>query len=266
MKQRVSLVLSGGGARGIAHIGVIEELEKEGFEIVSISGASMGALIGAIYANGKLKEYKDWLCTLKKMDVYRLMDFTISKQGFVKGNKIFKKMTDFIGESTFEDLPFPLTVNATNISLNQEVVFDSGRLDFALRASVAIPTVLTPVKHNGHILIDGGVINNLPINNVKRFKNDIVVAVDVTANPESLRENTKPKLKMNYFDIISKSIMVLIEKVSEHTIEIYQPEIVIKIPNDSANVLDFYKAKKMINLGKEKAKEEIGKYLKSIEK
>lgn len=262
MKQKVSLVLSGGGARGIAHIGVIEELEKEGFEIVSISGASMGALIGAIYANGKLKEYKDWLCTLKKMDVYRLMDFTISKQGFVKGDKIFKKMTNYLGDSTFEDLSIPLSISATNISLNEEVVFKSGRLDFALRASVAIPTVLTPVKHNGHILIDGGVINNLPINNVKRFKNDIVVAVDVTANPK----NAKPKLKMNYFDIIGKSIMVLIEKVSEHTIELYQPEIVIKIPNDSANVLDFYKAKKMINLGKEKAKEEISNYLKSIEK
>ncbi len=257
MKQKVSLVLSGGGARGIAHIGVIEELEKQGFEIVSVAGTSMGALVGAIYANGKLSAYKEWLCTLSKFDVFKLMDFTISKQGFVKGDKIFKKMTDFIGNTNFEDLSIPLSVTATNISLNKEVVFTKGPVDFAVRASVAIPTVMTPVKHNGHILIDGGVINNLPISNLKRFENDILVVVDVNANPI----NSKPKLKMNYFDIISKSIMVLIEKISEHTIELHQPDMVIKIPNDAANVLDFYKADKMLKLGADKAKKEIELFL-----
>jgi NTE family protein len=257
VKQKISLVLSGGGARGIAHIGVIEELEKKGFEIVSIAGTSMGALVGAIYANGKLNAYKEWLLTLKKMDVFKLMDFTISKQGFVKGDKIFKKMTEYIGDVTFEDLSIPLSVTATNISLNKEVVFTSGSLAFALRASVAIPTVLTPVKHNGHFLIDGGVINNLPISNLKRFKNDILVVVDVNANSKP----SKPNLKMNYFDIMGKSISILIEKISEHTIEIYKPDIVVQIPNNAANVLDFYKAKKMIKLGRDNANIEIEKYL-----
>ncbi len=260
MKQKVSLVLSGGGARGIAHIGVIEELENNGFEIISIAGTSMGALVGAIYANGKLNEYKKWLCTLTKFDVFKLMDFTLSKQGFVKGDRIFKKMTEFIGDVKFEDLSIPLSVTATNISAGKEVVFTKGNLIEAVRASVAIPTVLTPVKKDKHFLIDGGVINNLPISNLKRFENDILVVVDVNANPT----NSKPKLKMNYFDIIGKSIMILIEKVSEHTIEIYQPDVVVKIQNDAANVLDFYKADKMIKMGKDKAKKEIELFLNKI--
>lgn len=260
MKQKVSLVLSGGGARGIAHIGVIEELEKQGYEIVSIAGTSMGALVGAIYANGKLEPYKEWLLTLKKIDVFKLMDFTISKQGFVKGDKIFKKMTDYIGDTIFEDLSIPLSVTATNISLNEEVVFTSGSLAFALRASIAIPTILTPVKHNGHFLIDGGVINNLPISNLKRFKNDILIVVDVNANSKP----SKPKSKMNYFDIMGKSISILIEKVSEHTIEIYKPDILVQIPNDAANVLDFHKTKKMIKLGVDKARKEIVNYEQKI--
>jgi NTE family protein len=246
MKQKVGLVLSGGGARGIAHLGVIETLEENGFEISSISGTSMGALVGAIYANGQLKAYKDWLYSLKKIDVFKLMDFTLSKQGFVKGDKIFKKMSEFIGDRRFEDLAIPLTVTATNISLKKEVVFNKGSIIDAVRASVSIPTVFTPVKKDGHFLIDGGVVNNLPISNLIRTENDIVVVSDVTANNPS----ANIKLKLNYIDIVSKSIMMLIEKVSEHTIELYQPEIVVQISGDSAGLLDFHKAKKMLELGR----------------
>lgn len=255
--KNISLVLSGGGARGIAHIGVIETLEKHGYNIQSIVGTSMGALVGAIYCNGQLEPYKKWLLKLSKFDVFRLMDFTLSKQGLVKGEKIFNKMSEFIGDVNFEDLKIPLAISATDLTNNKEVVFTSGSLIKAVRASVSIPTVFTPVKHQGSVLIDGGVINNLPLSNAKRTENDLLVAVDVNAN---LPTDSK-KDKLGYFDIIHKSIMMLIEKVSEQSIEKHQPDLVIKISNESANILDFYKAQKMIDIGEKAAENELKKLL-----
>ena len=104
MKKKVSLVLSGGGARGLAHIGVIEELERRGYEIVSVTGTSMGAVVGAVYAMGKLKEFKEWLYSLDKMKVFRLMDFTLSKQGLLKGDKVLNRMKEFVEDRNIEDL------------------------------------------------------------------------------------------------------------------------------------------------------------------
>ena len=146
MKQKVALVLSGGGARGIAHIGVIEALEEQEFEISSVAGTSMGALIGGIYALGKLEVYKDWLCTLDKMKVFALIDFTLSGQGFIKGDKVFHKMRELIADANIEDLKIPYTAVAADILNKKEVVFTKGSVLDAIRASIAIPTVFTPVK------------------------------------------------------------------------------------------------------------------------
>ena len=126
MNNNVSLVLSGGGARGIAHIGVIEELEKQGFNIKSISGTSMGSLVGAVYAVGKMQEYKNWIYTLDRLDVFKLIDFTFSSQGLVKGDRVFKKMKEFIPDTNIEDLEIHYAATAADIINNKEVVFTKG--------------------------------------------------------------------------------------------------------------------------------------------
>ncbi len=238
MNTKVALVLSGGGARGIAHIGVIEELEKQGFEINAIAGTSMGALVGGIYAAGKLQECKEWICALDKFEMFKLIDFTLSSQGFIKGDRVFNKMKEFIPDINIEDLKIHYTATATDIISYKEVVFEKGSIYDAIRASIAIPTVLTPVKTGSHLLVDGGIINPVPITHVKRTKDDILIVVHVNAEiplykpriskkekdkKHSIylkkikefqrylhKEKTKGKNeKLGYFDLINKTMLLL---------------------------------------------------------
>jgi NTE family protein len=191
VKRKAALVLSGGGARGIAHIGVIDELEKHGYEITSIAGTSMGSLVGGVYALGKLEAFREWITTLDKLKVFRMVDFTLSKQGLIKGDKVLNKMKDFIPDTRIEDLPIPYVAVAVDLINKEEVVLDSGSLYEAIRASIAIPSVLTPVKRDQRLLVDGGVLNNVPVNHVPRTRGDVVVAVNVNADvpPLVLKED-----------------------------------------------------------------------------
>ena len=279
VKKKVSLVLSGGGARGIAHIGVIEELEKQGFEVTSISGTSMGALVGGIFAVGKLQEYKNWMYTLDKIDVFKLIDFTLSSQGLIKGDRVFKKMKEFIPDMNIEELKIHYTATATDIINKKEVVFTKGSIYEAIRASIAIPTVLTPVKRDKSLLVDGGVMNNVPINHVKRTRNDILIVVYVNAvipvyKPFiSKKEKDKkqsiylkkikqfqdqlhiihPKSKhekLGYFDLINKSISLLTDHISRLSIEKYPPDILIEVSHDACGTYDFYKAEELVEIGR----------------
>ena len=179
--KKVQLVLGSGGARGIAHIAVIEELEKRGYEIIEIVGCSMGAVIGGIYAAGHLTEYKEWLFNLDKSGVFDLMDFTFTRQGFVKGEKIFAKHKEMTGDLSFDDLKIPFTAVATDMRNREEVHFKSGDLYKALRASVSIPGLYVPVVYENRVLVDGGVLNPLPINLVQRKRGTLLVAVDLNA-------------------------------------------------------------------------------------
>ncbi|PKP17606.1 MAG: hypothetical protein CVU06_12975, partial [Bacteroidetes bacterium HGW-Bacteroidetes-22] len=196
MKKKVSLVLSGGGARGIAHIGVIEELEKEGFDIFSVSGTSMGALIGGVYALGKMEACKNWLFTLDKIKVFNLVDFTLSTQGLVKGDKVLNKMKYFIPDANIEDLPIFYTAVAADIINKEEVAFTRGSVFEAIRASMAIPTVFTPVKTETGLLVDGGVLNNIPVNHALRRPDDLLVVVNVNADiPVERPKSSKRELE-----------------------------------------------------------------------
>ena len=163
MSKSVALVLSSGGARGVAHIGVIEGLLEGGYKIESISGSSMGAVVGAVYAAGKLPNFKEWISNLDKIDVFKLMDFTLSTQGFVRGEKVFNELKKFIGDRNIEDLSIPISIIATDIVGKKEVVFQKGELFTALRASAAIPSVLKPSIIDGIELVDGGLYNPIPI-------------------------------------------------------------------------------------------------------
>ncbi|MGB8634277.1 MAG: patatin-like phospholipase family protein [Rhodanobacteraceae bacterium] len=183
-KTRISLVLGSGGARGYAHIGVIKELEAQGYEIGSIAGSSMGALIGGVYAAGKLDAYRDWVSPLERMDVFRLLDWTLSGGGFIKGNRIIDALRDLVGATDIEDLPIPYTAVAVDIDAQREVWFSSGPLFDAIRASIAIPTLFRPHHYQGRTLVDGGLLNPLPVAPTLRDDTDYTLAVDVNAQPE----------------------------------------------------------------------------------
>lgn len=179
--KRVALVLGSGGARGFAHIGVIEELEARGYEIVGISGCSMGALIGGLYAAGKLKEYKEWVTKLNYFDLFRLVDVTWSPMGAIKGEKVMDVITGLLNGRSIESLPIPFTSVATDLVNQKEVWFQEGSLEQAIRASIAVPGVITPVQDRGRILVDGGLLNPLPITPAVAWHADLIVAVNVTA-------------------------------------------------------------------------------------
>lgn len=287
MKQTVSLVLSSGGARGLAHIGVIEELQRQGFEIKSVSGTSMGSMVGGLYASGNLDGCKSWFSYLDKKSIFNLADFTISTDGFVKGDKIINELKKIVPDVNIEDLSISFTAVATDIKNKKEVVFDKGSLFEAIRASISIPTVFIPFKLGEMVLIDGAVLNPIPINCVKRRENDLLIAVDVNSsileedkssviidsksvkvesNPLSLIKNgtyllQKINIKQfNYYSLLSQSASLMLQQISSMTIETYKPDIVIKIPINSYSSFHYNKYDKIIESGRAATQRAIAEY------
>lgn len=178
-KKNVALVLSSGGPRGFAYIGAIEALHKHGYTITSVAGTSMGSLVGGIYAAGKLAEFKEWLYSLDAWEVFSLMDLSIGKNHFVKGEKVIEAMMQIVPNVNIEDLPLPYRAVATDLYTGREVVFDRGPLFSAIRASISIPSLFRPVRYGHTTLIDGAIANCLPLNRVPRTEGDMLVAFDV---------------------------------------------------------------------------------------
>lgn len=178
-KRDVALVLSSGGPRGWAYIGAIEELESRGYRITSIAGTSIGSLIGGIYAAGRLHELKEWLFSLDAWKVFTLMDISISKNHLVKGDKVIEALKEIVPEVNIEDLYIPYRAVAADLYTGEEVVFDRGPLFEAIRASISIPSLFRPVKYGFRTLVDGGIVNTMPISRVTRKDGDILVAFDV---------------------------------------------------------------------------------------
>ena len=178
-KKNVALVLSSGGPRGFAYIGAIEALEEHGYTITSIAGTSIGSLVGGIYAAGKLAEFKEWLYSLNAWEVFSLMDLSIGKNHFVKGERIIEAIMEIVPNVNIEDLPIPYRAVATDLYTGREVVFDHGPLFRAIRASISIPSLFRPVKYGLTTLIDGAITNCLPLNRVERTEDDLLVAFDV---------------------------------------------------------------------------------------
>lgn len=292
MNKKVHLVLGSGGARGLAHISVIESLEEEGYEIIEIIGCSMGAVIGGFYASGHLKEYKEWLFGLSKSDVFELMDFTFTKQGFIKGEKIFNRLKEMTGELNIEDFKIPFTAVATDIKNNKEVHFKEGDLFKALRATVSIPGVFIPVIQGNKLLVDGGVLNPMPVNLVEKEEGAIVIAVNLNAPaeeqfkptkkskkelarkneiqkwiekmlPDGLVEYTKRHEKEDPEATEEFSLMGLMEatfsftqdRLTTYILEAYKPDVLISIPRNAAGTFEFYESEKIYKLGKERYKE-----------
>lgn len=190
MKKEVALVLSSGGPRGFAYIGAIEELERRGYRITSIAGTSIGSLIGGIHAAGRLNELKAWLYDLDSWKVFTLMDLSIGKNHLLKGDKLIHAIKQIVPEIDIEDLRIPFKAVATDLYTGEEVVFDSGSLFQAIRASISIPSLFRPVRYGYRTLIDGGIANTLPLNRVHRNGNDILVAFNVNdVDVDEVRKN-----------------------------------------------------------------------------
>ena len=281
-KQTISLVLGSGGARGYAHIGAIEELQKQGYEIGSICGSSMGALIGALYACGKLEELKRWVLTLDMFDVVKLVDFSLTGKGIIRGDKVFDIIKDMIGDIMIEDLPISFTAVATDIMKQKEVWMQKGKLLDAVRASVAIPSILTPKEIDGRYLIDGGVLNPLPIAPTISDSTDLTIAVSLNAmNTKKYKIDMKQKEKkqqtnmkkiffeisqkagqlitkeqktsyedMGMFGIMGRTIDIMQNAILESKMAGYMPDIVIGIPNNACGFYEFDRAYELIELGR----------------
>ncbi len=277
MKKKVQLVLGSGGARGIAHIAVIEELERKGFEIVEIVGCSMGAVIGGIYAAGHLTAYKDWLLSLDRNSVFDLTDFTLNKGGFIKGEKIFAKHRDMTGNLNIENFHIPFTAVAADIKSGKEVYFTSGDLYKALRASVSIPGVFLPIENKKQMLVDGGVLNPLPLNLIERNNHSFIVAVDLNAKgsplikqvekskkspkwfetviPEHILEKTRIETKkeenaLSMFELMESSFILTQDRLKNLMIKNYPPDVLISIPRKTCNTFEYWKAEYIYNTGK----------------
>lgn len=277
IQKNVALVLSSGASRGLAHIGAIEALLDNGYTIKAISGTSMGALVGGVYASGNLPAFKEFFTNLGKMDVFRLMDLAINKRGIIKGERVFAEMKRFIADVNIEELPIHFTAVAADLTNHREVIFSHGCLLDAIRASAAVPTVLYPHIQGQSLLVDGGVVNPLPLNRVTRDPADLLVAVNVNApripvlnhHEVSTEKHSYNKLislvnekwnnltseksevtvKTGFFDILSGSIQMMQHQLTENALSIQQPDVLVNIPVNTADMFEFYRAVELIQLG-----------------
>ena len=279
----VALVLSSGGARGLAHIGAIEELELNGYHISSIAGCSMGALIGGVYATGKMNEFREWMKTIDRKKMISLTDFSFSLNHLAKGNRIIEAIMEFVPDTPIEDLPIPYCAVATDLKAGKEVIFNKGSLFEAIRASISLPSFYEPIKRDGMVLIDGGVINPMPLNRVKRKKDDILVGIDVSGHDyeaqweelhrlttwqkqdKSLKAQILDKLipdniEFNYYTMLSRTSSLMIRQNSILMAKLMKPDILVDIQMSRYTTFDFDKSEKIIAVGKQKTAQSISKY------
>lgn len=281
--KNVALALSSGGARGLAHIGAIEELEAQSYKITSIAGCSMGALVGGVYAAGKLNEFREWMKTIDRKKMLSLIDFSLSLNHIVKGTRIIEAIMEFVPDVNIEDLPIPYCAVATDLKAGKEVLFNKGSLFQAIRASISLPSFYEPVQRDDMILIDGGVINPLPLNRVKRQAGDILVGIDVSGHDYKAQWDEQQRLTaiqksdaslktkildmlipdnidFNYYTVLSRASSLMIRQNSILMAQLMNPDILIDIQMNRYGTFDFDKSEKLIAIGRQKTLPAIDKY------
>lgn len=291
--KTVSLVLGSGSARGLAHIGVIDWLVEHDYRIECISGCSMGALVGGIYAAGKLDAYKKWVTSLDKGDVIKMLDLSFSLGGLIKGDKIINKLRELVGTHQIEDLPINFTAVATNIESGKEVWFTEGSLFDAIRASMSVPLVFKPVTQGKRVLVDGGLLNPVPIAPTMSANTDLTIAVSVSGEPDNnhqiekcsatisndetgaqkwfrdliMEVHTRLNLgrfdrdeEMGFYEVMSRSVEIMQNTIAKMKMAAYSPDIVIEFSRDIASGYEFYRAKELIKIGYDMAEQELRRH------
>lgn len=287
--KRIALVLGAGGARGLAHIGVIEVLREHGHQIVAVAGSSMGALVGGIHAAGRLDEYKRWASALERSDVVRLLDFAFGHPGLFKGDRVIAVLRDLIGSYQIESLPIPFTAVATDVHRQREVWLQRGPLFDAIRASIAIPMVFTPYRVDGRELVDGGLLSPMPLAATRMYSADWVVAVDLNAHlhpvddgmprpvmveekqptdgdtpqNDSLRQRiggfldgfiekrNKPAVAQpGIVDLMSQALDTMQAQLARTQLALDPPDVLVRVAHDSCAFYEFWRAKEMIEVGR----------------
>ena len=260
MNKKVSLVLGSGGARGLTQIGVIEWLVDNGFEVNEVVGCSIGSLVGAAFAEGKIKELGDWMSRLTKREVFRLMDFSDPRYGILKGQRVLSTLQDVFEDLLIEDMKIKYTAVATDLTNEEDVVFRTGSVYTAIRASIAIPGVFKSViTTDGRFLVDGGVLNPLPVNYV-RYRENIIIGVNLDGNRELLTPIAYDKL--NAISVLQESYLAMRRRLTQLSIELYKPNYVINVPHNISGIWDFDRSKFLIEKGYELAQANLGHLLK----
>ncbi|WP_395658943.1 patatin-like phospholipase family protein [Nocardioides sp.] len=281
---RVALALGSGGARGYAHIGAIEEVRSRGYEIVAIAGTSMGALVGGLAAADRLEPYTEWATSLTQRDVIRLLDPKWSAPGAIKAQRIFGQVEQILGDQLIEDLPIPFTAVATDLHARREVWFQRGPLTSAIRASIAIPGVITPVEMNGRLLADGGLMNPVPIEPTAASAADLTVAISLSGTrlPQeqstparepaettwreelvdrvrrSVGRSTEPMPpsvpslldELRISDVIGMSMDAMQGLIGRYRMAGLPPDVLVTVPVSAARSLEFHRAGEMIDIGR----------------
>ncbi|MEZ8255606.1 patatin-like phospholipase family protein [Vibrio splendidus] len=290
MAKTVSLVLGSGGARGLVHVGIIRWLIEHGYQIKSISGCSIGALIGGVYAAGKLDEFEEWVTSIDQSDMAMMLDFSWQSSGIFKGDKIIDTLRGLIGEISIEDLPIPYTAVAANVADEKEVWLQSGSLFDAIRASISLPLFFTPHVINGEVLIDGGVLNPVPIAPTFSDKTDFTLAVNLGGEPEMLQQevipvslptkesnlhekvvhfidnlgsSVKSKMSFNFaaYDIANQAFDAMQSTIARQKLAAYPADITLEIPRNACGTLEFDRSQEMIDRGYHLAQAKLGSRL-----
>lgn len=279
--RKVALVLSSGGARGYAHIGAIEELESRGYEIASVAGCSMGALIGGVYAAGKLQEVSQWMKSLHLRKIFSLVGISLSTSHIIDVDPVLDAMKRIVPDVDIRDLPLPYCAVASDVKNFDEVVFREGSLYEAVRASISVPSMFKPVRRDGMLLVDGGLTNPLPLNRVARTEGDLLVAVNVSAPGEEVVEQLHERARSiymrshlfakrllpnfsansgNYYSLISDSFSLMIQQNARQRLELTPPDIVVNIPMNRLKSSDYGNAEKVIRFGRARMREALREY------
>lgn len=290
--KSISLVLGSGGARGHAHIGVIRAIEERGMQIENIAGTSMGAVIGGIYAADKLDTYVDWAYRLERSDVVKLLDFSFTRLSLFKGERIITVLKELVGDRQIEDLDRGFTAVATAVEEQREVWLNEGSLFNAIRASTAVPGVFSPVNYDGKLLVDGGLVNPIPIAPTLTDSTDSTIAVNLSGLSESyqpprksgkapsaddadgyrakiaqfignlLEDDEQDETQPDAADLLVKAIDIMQGGIARLKLAAYTPDKVIEIPRDACTFFEFHRAEEMAELGyrqTQKALDEIDK-------
>ncbi|MEZ8695861.1 patatin-like phospholipase family protein [Vibrio lentus] len=290
MEKTISLVLGSGGARGLVHVGIIRWLIEHGYQIKSISGCSIGALIGGVYAAGKLDEFEEWVTSIDQSDMAMMLDFSWQSSGIFKGDKIIDTLRGLIGEISIEELPIPYTAVAANVADEKEVWLQSGSLFDAIRASISLPLFFTPHVINGEALIDGGVLNPVPIAPTFGDKTDFTLAVNLGGEPETLQQEVTPvslptkesnlhekvvhfidnlgssvKSKMSFnfaaYDIANQAFDAMQSTIARQKLAAYPADITLEIPRNACGTLEFDRSQEVIDRGYHLAQAKLGNRL-----
>jgi NTE family protein len=261
MTHKIGLALSGGGARGLAHIGVLNVLDQAGIAVDCLAGTSMGGFIAAAYASGMTSEQlkQEALRMSDPRHLLTLLDLALPRRGLLKGAKVYEYVARFIGDRTFADLRLPLTLVAVDLNAAQEVRLSQGRVADAVRATIAIPGVFEPVVRGNQLLVDGGLLNNLPADVARDMGAQAVIAVDVLTGIAELEGWPMPSGLSNPVDLISRSLMVMMIDIHRRQMERARPQVYLQpaVPVEVGVLTGFTRAAEIIAAGERAAREAL---------